>query len=113
MNATGKSDMKVYYEKIGQLQQTYLRPALEKLLPVMEISAFGYYAPDSEIVFEPIAAIAPAARAAILQQLSSTMISLYQSGLVSAEAALEELRSQGKLFGVFANLEAPPPHQQY
>ena len=54
MNATGKSDMKVYYEKIGQLQQTCLRPVLEKLLPVMEISAFGYNALDLELVFEPI-----------------------------------------------------------
>ena len=54
--------------------------------------------------------ITPSARAAILQQLSSTMISLYQSGLVSAEAALEELRSQGRLLGVFANLEAPTTH---
>jgi len=32
MNATGKSDMKVYYEKIGQLQQTCLRLVLEKRL---------------------------------------------------------------------------------
>ena len=77
----------------------------------MEISAFGYAAPDVHIAFEPIAAITPSARASILQQLSSTMISIYQSGLVSADAALEELRSQGKLFGVFANLEAPPPSQ--
>ena len=96
-------------EHISRLQETCLRPALERLLPVMEISAFGYAACDAHIVFEPIAAIAPAARAAILQQLSSTMISLYQSGLVSAEAALEELCSQGKTLGVFANLEAPPP----
>ena len=33
------------------------------------------------------------------------MISLYQSGLVSADAALEELRSQGRHLGAFANLE--------
>ena len=52
-----------------QLQETYLRPALERLLPVMEISAFGYAAPDVHIAFEPIAAITPSARAAILQQL--------------------------------------------
>ena len=93
---------------VPQLQETYLRPALERLLPVMEISAFGCDARDAHIVFEPMAAIAPSARTSILQQLSSTMNTLYQSGLVSAEAALEELRSQGRLFGVFANLQAPP-----
>ena len=35
------------------------------------------------------------------------MISLYQSGLISAEAALEELRAQGRELGVFSNLTLP------
>lgn len=59
LNATGESDLKNYYEKISQLQETILRPALERLLPVLEISAFGYFAEDSEIVFEPIATTTP------------------------------------------------------
>ena len=107
LNATGESDLINYYERISQLQETYLRPALERLLPVMEISAFGYDAPDARIVFEPIAATTPAARADIMQKISATMISLYQSGLISAEAALEELRAQGRELGVFSNLTLP------
>ena len=91
---------------VPEYQVICLRLALERLLPVMEIPAFGYAAQDVHIVFELIAAITPSARATILQQLSSTMSSLYQSGLVSADASLEELRSQGKHLGVFANLEA-------
>ena len=71
MNATGKSDMKVYYEKIGQLQQTCLRLVLEKLLPVMEISAFGYYALDLELVFEPISNATLAERVTIISKLSA------------------------------------------
>ena len=35
------------------------------------------------------------------------MISLYQSGLISAEAALEELRAQGRELGVFSKLTLP------
>ena len=54
LNATGESDLKMYYEKIGQLQENYLRPALEKLLPVMEISAFGYFSRDSEFLKNPL-----------------------------------------------------------
>ena len=39
LNATGESDLKIYYEKIGQLQQTYLRPAMERLLPVIRCAS--------------------------------------------------------------------------
>ena len=107
MNATGESDLINYYEHIAQLQETYLRPALERLLPVMEISAFGYIAEDARIVFEPIAATTPAARADILRKISDTVVSLYSAGLISASAALEELRSQGKELGAFSGLELP------
>ena len=105
LNATGESDLKMYYEKIGQLQETYLRPALEKLLPVMEISAFGYFSRDSEIVFEPIATTTPAERVQILSQLSASVVSLYQSGLISQSSALSELQSMGKELGAFSHLE--------
>ena len=105
LNATGESDQKIYYEKIRQLQETYLRPALEKLLPILEISAFGYYAPDSELVFEPIATTTPSERVNILSQLSKSLVDLYQSGLISRDSALEELKSFGKELGAFSNLE--------
>ena len=51
----------------------------------------------------------PSARAEIMQKISATIISLYQSGLISASAALEELRSQGRELGVFSNLTLPGP----
>ena len=106
LNATGESDLKNYYEKIAQLQETYLRPALERLLPVMEILAFGYYARDSEIVFESIATRTPSERIELLPRFSSTIISLYKSGLISRQTALEELRAQGRELGMFTSLEA-------
>ncbi len=108
MNATGESDLKTYYEKIGQLQETYLRPVLERLLPVMEISAFGYAAPDSEIVFEPIATTTPSERVDILSKYSDTMIRLYRSGLITRASALEELQSLGRELGALSSLESGP-----
>ncbi len=109
LNATGESDLKNYYERIAQLQETYLRPALERLLPVLEISAFGYYAPDSEIVFEPIATATPSERADILSCFSASLVSLYQAGLLSRNAALRELRAMGKNIGMFANPDSTDP----
>ena len=105
MNSTGESDLINYYERIAQLQETYLRPALERLLPVMEMSAFGYVAEDAVIVFEPIGATTPEIRAEILSKVSSTIISLYNAGLISEESALAELKAQGREMGVFSRLK--------
>jgi phage-related protein (TIGR01555 family) len=41
MNATGESDLRNYYDMIASLQERLLRPALEKLLPVMAVSCWG------------------------------------------------------------------------
>ena len=106
MNSTGESDLINYYERIAQLQETYLRPALERLLPVMEVSAFGYVAKEGVIVFEPIAATTPEVRAEILSKVSSTVIELYRAGLISKESALAELKAQGREMGVFSRLKA-------
>ena len=41
MNATGESDLKNYYDYVDSLRESKLRPALEKLLPVLCMSAWG------------------------------------------------------------------------
>ena len=109
MNATGESDLVNYYERISQLQETYLRPALERLLPVLMISAFGYAAEDAQVVFEPIASTTPAERVDIASRLSSTLVSLCSAGIISPASALEELRAQGRELGIFSRLRPPEP----
>ena len=54
MNATGESDMRNYYDMIDQLRERHLRPALEKLLPVMALSAWGLLPERMDIPFPPL-----------------------------------------------------------
>ena len=54
LNATGVSDLKNYYEFISALQERHLRPALEKLLPVMALSAWGVLPESLDFTFNPI-----------------------------------------------------------
>ena len=50
----GVSDLKNYYEFISALQERHLRPALEKLLPVMALSAWGVLPESLDFTFNPI-----------------------------------------------------------
>jgi len=104
MNATGESDMKNYYEMISQLQERVLKPALEKLLPVMAMSLWGEVPEDLEIVFEPLGTTTPSERAEIMGQASSPVIQAFQAGLISQRLALMELRESGKPINAWTNI---------
>ena len=104
MNSTGEADLRNYYDLIAQMQERNLRPALEKLLPVLAISSWGYAPEDMEIVFEPVMTTSPAERAELVQKLSSDVIQAFQAGLLTREQALEELKSRGEELGVYAKI---------
>jgi len=104
MNATGESDMKNYYEVIGQLQERILKPALEKLLPVMCMSLWGEVPQDMEIVFEPLGTTTPSERAEIMGQAADPIINAFSAGLISQRTALKELREVGKPINAWTNI---------
>ena len=104
MNATGESDMKNYYEMLAQLQERNLRPAIEKLLPVMAMSLWGVIPEDMEIVFEPLMTTTPDQRADIMTKQAGAIIQAFSTGLISQKTALLELQEQGKSIGAWTNI---------
>ena len=104
-NATGESDLRNYCDLIAQMQERMLRPALEKLLPVMAVSCWGYVPDDLEIVFEPVMTTSPAERAELVSKLSGDVIQAFQCGLLTREEALEELKARGEELGVYTKVE--------
>ena len=104
MNSTGESDMNNYYEKLAQLQEIQLRPAIEKLLPVMAMSLWGEIPEDMEIVFKPLATTTPAERAEIMSKQAATITQAFSAGIISQKMALRELQEQGKSIGAWTNI---------
>ena len=103
-NATGESDLRNYYDMIAQMQERLLRPALERLLPVLAVSCWGYIPDDLDFVFEPVMTASPAERAELIQKLSADVIQAFQCGLLTREQALEELKSRGEDLGVYTKI---------
>ena len=104
MNSTGEADLRNYYDMIAQMQERYLRPALEKLVPVMAISCWGYAPEDMEIVFQPIMTTSPAEKAELVQKMTADVIEAFKCGLVTREEAMEELQARGEGLGVYTKL---------
>ena len=101
MNSTGEADLRNYYDMIAQMQERHLRPALEKLVPVMAISCWGYAPEDLEIIFEPMMTTSPAEKAELVQKLTADVIEAFKAGLVTREEALTELQARGEPLGVY------------
>ena len=104
MNSTGEEDLRNYYDIIAQKQDRILRPALEKLLPVMAISCWGYVPEDLNFVFEPVMTTSPAERAELVQKFSSDVLEAYKCGLLTREEAISELKSRGEALGVYTKI---------
>ena len=104
LNATGESDIRNYYEMIAQMQERHLRPALEKLFPILAISAWGEAPQDAEITFEPLTTLTPSARAELESKLSSSVIEAFKTGLITREEAVRELRARGEGMGFWGEV---------
>ena len=91
MNATGESDLRNYYEMISGLQERMLRPALEKLLPVMAASCLGYAPEGMQIVFEPVKTMSATEQVALAKAHTELVIAAAEKGIITREEAREEM----------------------
>lgn len=106
--STGESDLRNYYEMIAGLQEKLLRPALERLLPVMAISCWGYLPDDLSFIFNPLATEDPKHVAELVERLSAPVIEAYKAGLISKESAVAELKARGEPYATWTKIEPAP-----
>ena len=94
MNATGESDLKHYYELIDQMRERHLRPALERLLPVMLLSCWGTVPESLRITFPSLMTPSPRQEAEIRAMETDTAIRALQAGLITRQEARERIAFQ-------------------
>lgn len=104
MNATGESDLNNYYDYIDGLRETELRPIIERLLPIMALSAWGEIPDDLDIVF-PLMQTPDAEKTAEMgERKTNAILATYQNDLVDAATALKELRGLADETGLFGHI---------
>lgn len=101
MNATGESDMNNYYDYIDGLRENQLRPIMERLLPLMALSAWGVVPNDLDIDFPPLQTPDSSAVADIVEKKTQAVLSVYQSDLVDAATAQKELKALSDETGMY------------
>lgn len=104
MNATGESDLQNYYDYVDTLRESKLRPALEKLLPVLCMSAWGAVPDDLKVTFPPLWTPTATELATIAKTKAEAVVSAYQAGLMNVDTTQKELKKLDDETGLFGSI---------
>lgn len=122
MNATGESDIRLYYDMINSTQEARLRRSLTRVFDVLWMSVLGMAPPDTwGFVFRSLRQLDETEKAELAERDSGTINTLHQGGIISTTIALKELKQSSIITGRFTNISeedieaseaAPPPWEQ-
>lgn len=104
MNSTGEGELTNYYDMIENTQEEQLRPVIEKLLPVVCMSALGFVPDDIEFEFNPVETPSQKDKAELIWRTIESIRGCFDSGILSQKITLKELREAGEPLGLFTNI---------
>lgn len=104
MNATGESDLKNYYDYVDSQREAKVRPVLQKLLPVLAMSAWGFAPDDLDFTFPPLWTPTATETAEIALKKAQAIRDTFQAGLFQADTAMKELKKLEEETGMFGSL---------
>lgn len=104
LNATGDSDLQNYYDYVDSQREAKLRPALEKLLPVLCMSAWGFVPDDLAVTFPPLWTPTATETAEIALKKAQAIRDTFQAGLFQADTAMKELKKLEEETGMFGSI---------
>lgn len=104
LNATGESDLKNYYDYVDSQREAKVRPALQKLLPVLAMSAWGFVPDDLDFTFPPLWTPTATETAEIALKKAQAIRDTFQAGLFQADTAMKELKKLEEETGMFGSI---------
>lgn len=104
LDATGDGDLQNYYDYVDSQREAKFRPALQKLLPVLAMSAWGFVPDDLDFTFPPLWTPTAKEVAEIAKTKSEAIVAGYQAGLMNVDTAQKELKKLEDETGMFGSI---------
>lgn len=103
--SSGESDLRTYYDNIATQQDDDLRPAHERILPVLSMSLWGRPLPEGlHFEFRSLWQPSEKEKSEIATADSQAVAGLASAGIISQSQALAELRDAGRVTGRFTGI---------
>jgi hypothetical protein len=104
LNATGESDLRLFYDGIHQQQEMRLRRPLTKTINILARSE-GIKLPDTfAYTFRALWQLTTKEKAEVAELTTRTVLSADELGVISRKTTLEELRQSGRETGVWSTI---------
>ncbi|MDR1439846.1 MAG: DUF1073 domain-containing protein, partial [Clostridiales bacterium] len=105
MNSTGESDLQNYYDYVEQKREFEFRPIIEKLLPVMALSAWGELPDGLDFSFESLRTPTEAEKAEIAHKKTLAVIEAFNANGLTQGALMRELKALSEQGGgIFSSI---------
>lgn len=104
LNATGEGDQRNYNDYLDSQRESKLRPVLERLLPIMAMSAWGMIPEGIEVAFPPLWTPTAKEVAEIAKAKTEAVVSAYANGLLNVDTAQKELKKLAGETGMFDSI---------
>lgn len=104
LNATGEGDLQNYYDSIAQAQESNLRPVLDKLLPVIAVSTWGFIPDDLDFTFNSPRTVSEKEKAELSASIAGAVAQLVTAGVINQKQALKELKAAADITGRWTNI---------
>lgn len=101
--STGDADLRNYYDRIARAQEDKLRDPINRLAEVI-LRSNGLKTDGIDFDFVPLAKPSESEKLATTTSAVSTVLQVYDAGLITADRALEEIRRQKDVSGLFATV---------
>jgi phage-related protein (TIGR01555 family) len=119
LNTSGESDLRMYYDNIGQEQEATARDPLDLILRVVHKSELGIMPGDDfDFEFEPLWRLTDEQKATVSGAIVTAVSGAMDAGIIDRTTAMRELKQSSEVTGVFSNISdediqeaeaAPPP----
>lgn len=104
MNATGDSDIRLFYDGLHQQQEMRLRRPLTRAIKALAASERIKLPDTFKFTFNPLWQLLPKEKVELAETVTRTVLSADELGIISRKRTLEELRQSGRESGVWATI---------
>ena len=105
LNSTGDADIRTYYDMIQSQQESRLRRGVGMVLDLLCRSEIGNEPPKGfKFTVTPLWQMTPVEKATVGQAVTTAVTQAVDSGLVSAQVGVKELRQVSHSTGMFSNI---------
>ncbi|MCX2699244.1 DUF1073 domain-containing protein [Ochrobactrum chromiisoli] len=105
LNSTGDADIRTYYDMIQSQQESRLRRGIGMVLDLLCRSELGSEPPKGlNYTFTPLWQMTPVEKATVGQVVATAVTQAVDSGIITEQVGLKELRQSSHATGMFSNI---------